>query len=196
MWHNSTPVCWWYVHGSDMYVHVYTRWVGFQMTYFISKPGCYYVTLFLFRYIISIMTLLCPIMTLLYHLFFCKCPDYYFSLFHYLQKDYYFTYDTSIISLIFFVIYYCFYCYYNTTIGIIFISYYYNNYIIRKVLYWLFVFVPIFLIMTIMTLYFYYFYRILLWLLFYSKSIISFICFRSYYLDYIHYDTIIWIIFL
>ena len=105
-----------------------------------------YVTLLLFRYSISIMimTLLCPIMTLLYHLFFCKCPDYYFSLFHYLQKDYYFTYDTSIISLIFFVIYYCYYCYYDTIICIIFIANYYHNYFIRKVLwYQLFVFAPI-----------------------------------------------------
>ena len=84
------------------------RRLGVRASHCISKPGCYYVTLFLFRYIISIMTLLCPIMTLLYHLFFCKCPDYYFSLFHYLQKDYYFTYDTSIISLIFFVINYCY----------------------------------------------------------------------------------------
>jgi hypothetical protein len=33
-------------------------------------------------------------------LIFCKCPDYYFSLFHYPKKDYYFTYDTFIISLI------------------------------------------------------------------------------------------------
>ena len=49
------------------------------------------------------MTLLCHIMTLLYHLYFCKCPDNYFSLFHYLQQDYssYFTYYTSIISLFF-----------------------------------------------------------------------------------------------
>ena len=44
--------------------------------------------------------------------------------------------------------------------------------------------------------YLHYFYRILLWLLFYSKSIISIISFRTYYFDYIHYDTIIWIIFL
>ena len=181
MWHNSTPVCWWstssgilptwYKHAHTCLNHVRT----------ISKPGCYYVTLFLFWYIIFIMTLLCPIMTLLYHLFFCRCPDYYFSLFHYHQKDYYFTYDTSIISLIFSVIHYCYYCYYNTIICIIFIAYYYNNYCIRKVLYWLFVFAPIILIMTIMTLYSYYFYRILLWLLFHLKSIISFICFRAYY---------------
>jgi hypothetical protein len=67
---------------------------------YISKLGYYYITLFLFRYILRIMTLLFSIMTLLYHLFFCKYSDYYFSLFHDLQKDYYFTYDTSIISLI------------------------------------------------------------------------------------------------
>ena len=83
---------------------------------YISKPGYYYFTLFLFRYIIRIMTLLFTIMTLLYHLFFCKCPDYYFSLFHYPKKDYYFTYDTSIISLIFININYCYYCYYHTII--------------------------------------------------------------------------------
>jgi len=86
----------------------------------ISKPGYYYITLFLFCYIIRIMTLLFSIMTLLYHLFFCKCQDYYFSLFHYLQKDYYITYDISIISLIFICIYYCCYCYYHTIICIIF----------------------------------------------------------------------------
>ncbi len=62
------------------------------------------------------MTLLFTIMTLLYHLFFCKCPDYYLSLFHYPKKDYYFTYDTSIISIIFLNINYCYYCYYHTII--------------------------------------------------------------------------------
>ena len=62
------------------------------------------------------MTLLFFIMTLLNHFFFCKRPGYYFSLFHYLQKDNYFTYDTSIISLIFISINYCYYCYYHTII--------------------------------------------------------------------------------
>ena len=69
------------------------------------------------------------------HLFFCKCPDYYFSLSHDLQKDNYFTYDTSIISLVFSVIYYCYFRYYDTIVCIIFVAYYYNNYFIRKVLY-------------------------------------------------------------
>ena len=41
---------------------------------------------------------------------------YAFSLFHYPKKDYYFTYDTSIISLIFININYCYYCYYHTII--------------------------------------------------------------------------------
>ena len=93
---------------------------GAASHHLISKPGYYYITLFLFCYIIRIMTLLFPIMTLLYHLLFCKCQDYYFSLFHYLQKDYYITYDTSSISLIFICIYYCYYCYYHTIICIIF----------------------------------------------------------------------------
>ena len=95
----------------------------------ISKSGCYYITLFLFRYIIRIMTLLFSIMTIEYHLLVCKCPDYYFSLFQLLQKDYYFTYDTSIISLICFLIDYCYYCYYHTIISIIFISNYYFYYL-------------------------------------------------------------------
>ena len=47
------------------------------------------------------MTLLFSIMTLLYHLFFCKCPDYYFSLFHYLQKDY-----ISLMTLLLFHLFY------------------------------------------------------------------------------------------
>jgi hypothetical protein len=47
------------------------------------------------------MTQFVFIMTILYPLFFCKRPDYHFSLYHYLQKDYYFTYDTSIVSLIY-----------------------------------------------------------------------------------------------
>ena len=45
------------------------------------------------------MTLLFFIMTLLCHTFFCISPDYSFSLFHFPQKDYYFAYDISIISL-------------------------------------------------------------------------------------------------
>ena len=84
------------------------------------------------------MTLLFTIMTLLYHLFFCKCPDYYFSLFHYPKKDYYFTYDTSIISLIFINIHYCYYCNYHTIIPIIFTSNYYDNYPFRRILLQLF----------------------------------------------------------
>ncbi len=62
--------------GTRMRDHAY------QSLSIISKSGCYYITLNLFRYIIRIMTLLFSIMTRLYHLFFCKCPDYYFSLFH------------------------------------------------------------------------------------------------------------------
>ena len=46
--------------------------VGSESTIDISKPGYYYFTLFLFRYIIRIMTLLFSIMTLLYHLFFLQ----------------------------------------------------------------------------------------------------------------------------
>ena len=122
------------------------------------------------------MTRLYPIMTRLYHLFFCKCPDDYFSLFHYIQKEYYFTYDTSIISLIFFVIYYCYYCYYDTIICIIFIANYYTNYFIRKVLYQLFVFAPIILIMTIIT---------LLFSLFLSYTIMTIIFVMKYYINYL-----------
>ena len=116
----------------------------------ISKPGCYYITLFLFRYIIRIMTLLFSIMTLLHHLFFCKRPDYYFSLFHYLQKDYYFTYDTSIISLIFISINYGYYYNYNTIICIIFTSNYYYYYLFRRLLSHLFLYIYIIAIMTLL----------------------------------------------
>ena len=99
------------------------------------------------------MTLLFPIMTLLYHLFFCKCPDYYFSLFQLLQKDYYFTYDTSIISLICFRIDYSYYCYYHTIVSIIFISNYYSYYHFRSILLQLYVTVYIMAIMAIMSIY-------------------------------------------
>jgi hypothetical protein len=62
-------------------------------------------------------------------LFFCKKlnfnlndsgnPGHDTRLLHYLQKDDYFTYSTTIISLIIFGIYYGDYCYYLTIIGII-----------------------------------------------------------------------------
>jgi hypothetical protein len=67
----------------------------------ISELGHYHITLSLFCYIIRIMTLFLSIKTLLYQLLFCRRPDYYCPLLHYLQSDYYFTYDTSITSLIF-----------------------------------------------------------------------------------------------
>ena len=69
------------------------------------------------------------IITLLYHLFFCKCPDYYFTLLHYPGIDYYITYDSSIISLIVFRIYYGHYYDYHTIICIIFTSNYYCYYL-------------------------------------------------------------------
>jgi hypothetical protein len=73
------------------------------------------------------MALLFAIMALLLQLLFCKCPDYYSSLLHYLQKDYYCTYGNTIVSPIVFSIYYCYYCYYRT----IFIvkTHYYDYYI-------------------------------------------------------------------
>ena len=148
------------------------NWIRKRLIAIISKPGYYYITLFLFCYIIRIMTLLFPIMTLLYHLFFCKCQDYYFSLFHYLQKDYYITYDTSIISLIFIRIYYCYYCYYHTIICIIFFSDYYCYYLFRRLLCHLLFSTAIIAIMAIITLLFALFYSGLLLLLFFSWAII------------------------
>ncbi len=121
------------------------------------------------------MTLLFSIMTLLYHLFFCKRPDYYFSLFHYLQKDYYFTYDTSIISLIFISINY--WCYFNylTIICIIFTSNYYYYYLFRRLLSHLFLYVYIIAIIAIIT---------LLLALFLYQTITAIIFFETYYFDF------------
>ena len=95
----------------------------------ISKPGCYYCLLLQFQYIIRIMALLFAIMALLLQLLFCKCPDYYSLLLHYLQKDYYCTYGNTIISLIVFGIHYCYYCYYHTIIYIIVNTHYYDYYV-------------------------------------------------------------------
>ncbi len=145
----------------------------------ISKLGCYYITLFLFRYIMRIMTnmtLLFSIMALLYHLLFCKCPDYYFSLFHYLQKDYYFTYDTSIFSLIFIRLNYCYYCNYHTIICIIFTSNYYCYYIFRRLSLHLFLYVYIISIIAIIS---------LLFALFLYQTIIAIILFETYYVNYL-----------
>ena len=127
------------------------------------------------------MTLLFSIMTLLYHLFFCKRPDYYFSLFHYLQKDYYFTYDTSIISLIFISINYCYYFTYDTIICIIFTSNYYHYYLFRRLLSHLFLYIYIIAIIAIMT---------LLLALFLYQTIIAIICFETYYFDYSVFITL------
>ena len=100
------------------------------------------------------MTLLFSIMTLLYNLFFCKCPDYYFSLFHYPHMNYFFTYDTSIISLIFIRINYCYYCNCHTIICIIFTSNYYCYHLFRRLLLQLFLLVYIISILAIITLLF------------------------------------------
>ena len=130
------------------------------------------------------MTLLFPIMTLLYHLFFCKCQDYYFSLFHYLQKDYYITYDTSIISLIFICIYYCYYCYYHTIICIIFsqtiiaiISFedYYVTYCFPQLLLLLWLLSHYYLHYFIWDYYYYYRFQELLFFI---------ICFPKHYIHY------------
>ncbi len=119
----------------------------------ISKPwlGCYYCLLLQFQYIIRIMTLLFAIVALLLQYLFCKCPDYYSSLLHYLQKDYYGTYHdgNNLISLIVFGIYYCYYCYYHTIIYTIVNSHYYDYYIFWEVLFQLSFSKPIIGIMTI-----------------------------------------------
>jgi hypothetical protein len=53
----------------------------------ISKPRYCYDRLFLFGNFKLIMPILLSIMTLFFW-FFLQCLDYYFLLFHYLQKDY------------------------------------------------------------------------------------------------------------
>ena len=68
-------------------------------------------------------------MALLLQLLLCKGPDYYSSLLHYLQEDYYCTYGNTIISLIVSCIHYCYYCYYHTIIYIIVNTHYYNYYV-------------------------------------------------------------------
>jgi hypothetical protein len=134
------------------------------------------------------MTLLFSTMTLLYHLFFCKCQDYYFSLFHYLQKDYYITYDTSIISLIFICIYYCYYCYYHTIICIIFsqtiiaIIYfedYYVTYCFRQLLLLLWLLSHYYLHYFIWHYYYYYRFQELLFFIICFQNIISIIAIVS-----------------
>ncbi len=100
------------------------------------------------------MALLFAIMALLLRLLFCKCPDYYSSFLHYLQKDYYCTYGNTIISLIVFGIYYCYYCNYHTIIYIIVNTHYYDYYIFLEVLFQLSFSMPIIGIMTIFNYYF------------------------------------------
>ncbi len=144
-----------------------SRGSGFQMYY--------YITLFLYRYIIRIITLLFSIMTLLYHLSFCKCPDYYFSLFHYLPKDYYFTYDTSIISLIFISINYCYYCNYHTIFALFLHQTSIAVIFFRRLLLHLFLYVYIISIIAIIT---------LLFALFLFQTIITIIFSETYYFNY------------
>ena len=120
----------------------------------ISKPGCYYCILLQSQYLIRIMALLFAIKALLLQLLFCKCPDYYSLLLHYLQKDYYCTYGNTIISLIVFGIHYCYYCYYHTIIYIIVNTHYYDYYVFWEVLLQLLFSKPIIGIITIIYYYF------------------------------------------
>ena len=100
------------------------------------------------------MALLFAIMALLLQLLFCKCPDYYSLLLHYLQKDYYCTYGNTIISLIVFCIHYCYCCYYHTIFYIIVNTHYYDYYGFWGVLLQSLFSKPIFGIMTIIYYYF------------------------------------------
>ena len=95
-------------------------------------------------------------MALLLQSLVCKCPDYYSSLLHYLQKDYYCTYGDTIISLIVFGIYYCYFCYYHTIIYIIVNTHYYRYYVFWEVLLQWSVSRPIIVIRVIMTIIYYY----------------------------------------
>ncbi len=113
-----------------------SRWSGFQMKEKTNR--LHQQTGVLLYHIIFISVYYTHYDTIIFHydtimsLFVCKRPDYYFSLFHYLQNYYYFTYDTSIISLIFISINYCYYYTYDTIICIIFTSNYYYYYLFRR----------------------------------------------------------------
>jgi hypothetical protein len=132
--HVSTGFSYWHVLVYTRYVLVHVFLKGFipcvriPDVQYHQQTGVllYHIILFSIYY-----THYITIKTLLYHLLFCKCPDYYFTLLHYPGMDYYITYDSSIISLIVFRIYYGNYYYYHTIICIIFTSNYYCYY-----LYW------------------------------------------------------------
>ena len=105
----------------------------------------------------------------------------YTRLLHYLQKDDYFTYCTTIISLIVFGIYYCDYCNYITIICFMFISSYYFYYFIWDVLLRLFFPKQIICIMRII---------LLLFELVFCLTIITIIFFQYYYMPYCFSNTI------
>ncbi len=99
-----------YIHGSDMSVHVYARWSGFQI---ISKPSFPYDTIMTFwiNY-----THYDTIITLLLHLWHLQKSDYYDTLWQKPGKGHYYTYDKTIITI---MTYYDTYVHYNTIISII-----------------------------------------------------------------------------
>ena len=69
---------------------------------YISKLGGYYVILFQFSLIIPINSVLCHIMSLLFHLCHLQFLDYYVILCHVSEINYYINYVTTIMSIIFF----------------------------------------------------------------------------------------------
>jgi hypothetical protein len=153
----------------------------------LSELGCYYIKLFLFSYIIRIMILLFFIMTLICHLFVCKCPDYYFlyiisskrtiislmtiQLFHLFLSELIFA-IIAIIMLLFALFGS------RTIISIIFFYDYYSNYLFPHTLY---------LLLLLSHYYVHYFCLKLSLLLSFTKRIISIICFSVYYFNYDHY---------
>ncbi len=120
---------------------------------------------------IRIMTLLFFIMTLLYHLFFCKCPDYYF---HYLIIS-----KRTIISLITLLLFHLFYQ--HKLFLLLQLSHYYLHYFYIKLL------LPLSFSKTIITLisvriyYFYYCYYLTIICIILYQTIISIIFFETYY---------------
>ena len=120
-------------------------------------------------------------------LLFCKNPNDYFRLLHYLRKDDYFTYCTTIISIIFFSIYYCDYCDYLTIIWIIFIASYYFDYCIWDILLRLFFPVTIMHIMHIILLLFEFFLTIITPISFQYYYTLFFS--RTHYLHYCIYSV-------
>jgi len=129
------------------------------------------------------------IMLRLLRLCFCKNPNDYSRLLHYLKKDDYCTYGTAIISLILFGLYYIDYCYYHTIICIIIIANYYFYYSIWHVLLLLFFPQQLCALYALSQYYLNYCFVLLLCWLLLSNAIICIIVFPKYYGNYGNKDN-------